>query len=721
MRLEPVSMLSKRVRSVFCSLAIGFGLVASAAAQIESLPRFGAPAANIKGELLAATDAVVPGQPLLVGLRLVPSGGWYTYWQVPGDAGLPTQIAWQLPPGFSAGPIEWPHPQRLPLGPMVNFGYKTETMLLTTLSVPQNLATGGSVTVRAEAKADWLECKDVCIPGGATLTLTLPVRESAKPSSAASLFAAARALVPQPLAGAEAQATLEGKRLRLALALPGDRRMDRMEFYPLEAARIEPSAAQILKREGTQTAVYLTAATAAAPDFKTLKGVIVANGGPAVPNGWTATVEAPVSAGVVAASAFETAGKDPVGSSASMTLLIAFGGALLGGLILNLMPCVFPVLSLKLIGLSKHRTQSGPLAAHGLAFTAGVVLSFVLLAALLLALQQTGQALGWGFQLQTPWVIAALTILFFVIGLNLLSVFEFTFGQGVANSQAADALARKSDWRGSFGTGVLAVIVASPCKAPFMGAALGYAITQPPAVALSVFAALGVGMALPYLLLTLFPRWLARLPRPGRWMEIFKQLMAFPMFATCVWLLWVLMQQVDAGEVALALGALVAVGFALWALGLSQRGASAFRWVALSGAVVAALTFTPIVSSGTPAAGKAVLGDGWIEYSRDKLVQLQGEGRPVFVDFTAAWCVTCQVNKRTVLDTERVSARFAADGVVLMRADWTNRDERITQALAEFGRNGVPLYVLYDRSGQAAVLPQLLTPGIVFDALDNIK
>ena len=345
----------------------------------------------------------------------------------------------------------------------------------------------------------------------------------------------------------------------------------------------------------------------------------------------------------------------------------------------------------------------------------------MLLAALLLALQQTGQALGWGFQLQTPWVIAALTVLFFVIGLNLLSVFEFTFGQGVVNSQAADALARKSDWRGSFGTGVLAVIVASPCTAPFMGAALGYAITQPPAIAMSVFAALGVGMALPYLLLTLFPRWLARLPRPGRWMEIFKQLMAFPMFATCVWLLWVLMQQVDAGEVALALGAMVAVGFALWALGLSQRGASVFRWVALAGAVVAALTFTPIVGAGAAGTSKVALGDGWIDYSRETLAQLHGEGKPVFVDFTAAWCVTCQINKKAVLDTERVRARFAADGVVLMRADWTSRDERITQALAEFGRNGVPLYVLYDRSGKAALLPQLLTPGIVFDALDKIQ
>lgn len=712
-----------QVSSIFSSLALSFGLIASAAAQISSLPRFGAPDPNIKAELIAATDAVVPGQPLQVGLKLVPSDGWYTYWQVPGDAGLPTQIAWQLPPGFSAGPIEWPHPQRLPLGPMVNFGYKNDTLLLTTISVPKDLATGTTVTVKAEAKADWLECREVCIPGGATLTLSLPVRSSANPSDSASLFAATQAFIPRPLPGMKAQATLDldGRQLRLALAPPIDRKVDRVEFYPLEEARIEPAAAQTLKPEGAQFAVYLTAAKPVAPDFKTLKGVIVANGGPAFPNGWTATVEAPVVAGSIAASAGAASAAATAGGMSSMSLLLALGGALLGGLILNLMPCVFPILSLKLIGLAQHRTHSGPLAAHGVAFTAGVVLSFVLLAALLIALQQAGQALGWGFQLQTPWVIAALTVLFFAIGLNLLSVFEFTFGQGVANTQAADALARKSDWRGSFGTGVLAVIVASPCTAPFMGAALGYAISQPPAIALSVFACLGLGMALPYLLLTLFPQWLAKLPRPGRWMDLFKQFMAFPMFATCVWLLWVLVQQVDAGGVALTLGVLVAVGFALWALGLSQRGTRAFRWVALAGGLLAALTFTPIAGSGVPAGGKVVGSDEWIEYSRAKLTQLSAERKPVFLDFTAAWCVTCQVNKRVVLTAERVRSRFATDGIVLMRADWTNRDPLITEALAEFGRNGVPVYVLYDRSGQPTLLPELLTESIVFTALDKIK
>ena len=314
-------------------------------------------------------------------------------------------------------------------------------------------------------------------------------------------------------------------------------------------------------------------------------------------------------------------------------------------------------------------------------------------------------------------------MLFFVIGLNLLGVYEFTFGSGIGNTRAADALVGKSDWRGSFGTGVLAVIVASPCTAPFMSAALGYAITQPAVIALSVFAMLGVGMATPYLLVTLFPALLAKLPRPGRWMELFKQFMAFPMFATCVWLLWVLAQQVDAGGIALALGVLVAVAFALWSLGLAQRGASRFRWVALAGAVLAAITFTPIATSDpSPAGGtRASTARGWIEYTPAKLAELRGQGKAVFVDFTAAWCVTCQVNKRVALNSDKVKARFADSGIVRMKADWTNRDEQITRALAEFGRNGVPLYVLYDRSGKPTVLPELLTENTVLTALDKIN
>lgn len=691
-------------------------LVAATTATAQSLPRFGAPEKHVEAELIASTDAIVPGQPLTVGLRLKHEHEWHTYWQVPGDSGLPTQIKWQLPAGFSAGAIDWPHPKRLPVGPLMNFGYEGETLLLTTLQVPAGIPVGTPITLAA--KAAWLECKDVCIPGESQVQLTLPVKAQSAPSSSSALFKASQARVPQ--SALTASASIDANRIRVALSPPAGKTLDKIEFFPLEEGRIEAAAPQEFKNEGGQFVVYLTAAKPVASDFKTLKGVVVANGGPSSANGWTNVVQAPLAAGTAGATA-GVAGAAGANTS-SMSLLAALGTALLGGLILNLMPCVFPVLSLKLIGLAQHRTHSGPMAAHGIAFAVGVVLSFVLLAALLIGLQQAGSALGWGFQLQTPWVVAALTVLFFGIGLNLLGVFEFTMATGVANLKAADALAHKSDWRGSFGTGVLAVIVASPCTAPFMGAALGYAITQPAVIALSVFAALGVGMALPYVVLTLFPTLLAKLPRPGRWMEMFKQFMAFPMFATCVWLLWVLAQQVDAGGIALALGVLVAVGFTLWALGLSQRGAHVFRWVAVVGGMLTALTFAPIATSEALAPGTRSTADaGWTDYSAEKLAQLRGEGKAVFVDFTAAWCVTCQVNKRVALRADSVKARFATDNVVLMRADWTNRDERITQALAQFGRNGVPLYVLYDRKGEASVLPELLTEGTVLAALDKIK
>ena len=697
------------------ALAFTLAAVVATSAAGQSLPRFGAPEKHVDAELIAATDAIVPGQPLTVGLRLKHENEWHTYWQVPGDSGLPTQIKWQLPAGFNACPIAWPHPKRLPVGPLMNFGYEGETLLLTTVQVPADLPAGTPVTLNA--KASWLECKDVCIPGDAQVKLTLPVKPQAAPSSSAALFKAAQARVPT--SALDASASIDGNRIRVAVSPPAGKTLDKFEFFPLEEGRIEAAAPQALKSEGGQSAIYLTAAKPIAPDFKTLKGVVVANGGPAYANGWASVVQAPLSAGAVGTAAVATSA---AGAGSSMSLLAALGTAFLGGLILNLMPCVFPVLSLKLIGLAQHRTHSGPMAAHGVAFAVGVVLSFVLLAALLIGLQQAGSALGWGFQLQTPWVVAALTVLFFAIGLNLLGVYEFTMATGVANLKAADALAHKSDWRGSFGTGVLAVIVASPCTAPFMGAALGYAITQPAVIALSVFAALGVGMAAPYVLLTLFPSLLAKLPRPGRWMELFKQFMAFPMFATCVWLLWVLAQQVDAGGVALALGVLVAVGFTLWALGLSQRGARVFRWVAVVGGMLTALTFAPIATSEALAPGTRSTADaGWTEYSPEKLAQLRTEGKVVFVDFTAAWCVTCQVNKRVALRADNVKTRFASDNIVLMRADWTNRDERITQALAQFGRNGVPLYVLYDRKGEASVLPELLTEGIVLAALDKMK
>jgi thiol:disulfide interchange protein DsbD len=690
---------------------------------------------NVEAELVAATDAVVPGQPLVAALRLKHDEHWHTYWQVPGDSGLPTRIQWKLPPGWAAGPTEWPLPQRLPVGPLMNFGYEGEVLLLATLTPPRNLKPGDRVALAA--RGEWLICKDVCIPGGADLTLEIPVRDSAAPSKRAALFAAMRARVPPPLELTGAEALIETNRILLSFVRAGQTRA--FEFFPLEDGRIEAAAKQPVAREGDRVVMRLTAADPVGPDFSRLKGVLVAEGGPANADrgGWAGVIDVPLKPGAVAVAA--ATGAAPAGGSgagnmidageaeAPITFWIALAGAFVGGLILNLMPCVFPVLSLKLVSLLQHqRADHRPgaaraLAAHGVVFAAGVVLSFVVLAGVLIGLRATGAQLGWGFQLQSPWVIASLTALFFLIGLNLLGAFEFVFGGRLVNSQTAQDL-QNDRVAGSFWTGVLAVIVAAPCTAPFMGAALGYAVTQPGLVSIAVFVALGVGMALPYLLLTLFPQALARLPRAGAWMERFKQLMAFPMFATCVWLLWVLSQQIDVNGVAVVLGALVLLGLAAWSFGLGQRGARGFRWVAAGAAALAvyaviAATGQDAVEAAQAARARSTTSSAWESWSPGAVERAVAAGRPVFVDFTAAWCVTCQANKRLVLNSGAVTRAFSAKRVVLMRADWTNRDPAITAQLARFKRNGVPLYVLYDGRGGARILPELLSQDTVTKAL----
>jgi thiol:disulfide interchange protein DsbD len=681
---------------------------------------------HAEAELVAATDAIVPGQPLSAGLLIRHDPHWHTYWRVPGDSGLPTTIDWRLPAGFAAGPIEWPVPKRLPIGPLMNFGYEGELLLPVRITVPADAAVGQ--TVQLKARADWLICKEVCIPGGADLQLALPVKAAASPSGFAPLFASTRAQVPQPTTLAAASATIDGGRIRLAFKPAAPLRQ--LEFFPIEEARIEPAAAQTLRDDAEGAALYLTSVQPVAAEFARLKGVLVANGGPAAADrgGWAGEVDLPLVAGVVPQAAPATASASTAGATA-VTFWVALAGAFVGGLILNLMPCVFPVLSLKLLSLMQHQRAGNEahlphasLRAHGGAFAAGVLACFVLLAALLIALRAAGEQLGWGFQLQTPWVIAGLTLLFFLIGLNLLGAFEFSFGGALASSGAAQRL-QGDRLSGSFATGVLAVVVAAPCTAPFMGAALGYAVTQPAPVALAVFAMLGAGMAAPYVALTWMPALLRQLPRPGVWMLRFRQVMAFPMFATCVWLLWVLAQQIGVDAVALVLGGLVLTALAAWAAGLAQTGARRWRWVALAVAPVALYgVFGMTLPGSAPAPGEPARGAnaaGWQAWSRTTQEAKVAAGTPVFVDFTAAWCVTCQANKRLVLASDAVRAAFAQRGVTLLRADWTSRDDEITRELARFNRNGVPLYVLYG-GGTTQVLPELLTERIVLDALGRL-
>ncbi len=695
----------------------------------------------VHAELISESDAAVPGQALALGVRLRHEPHWHTYWQYPGDAGLPTRLRWSLPAGFEAGPIEWPVPQRLRAGDLANYGYEGEVLLPVHVRVAPNARIGEGVALGV--RVDWLVCSDLCIPGGANLTLRLPVRAAANPGTFAGEFAQVRKRVPATSLGKDAVARLHGETVELQFDHAGAAPRA-MEFFPQEGGEVSASAAQRFRVQSGRIVLSLQALAPVDRGFARLRGVLVADGGPGEsPDGWITRVDLPLAragAGVPASpvdlvrpaaapalspapnfvpSPVEAAATGAVtGAAPPLSIALALFGAFVGGLILNLMPCVFPVLSLKLMALVNHRDDAR--AAHGAAYAAGVILSFLALAGLLLALRGAGSQIGWGFQLQSPLVIAALLALFFLIGLNLLGAFEFTLLSGLANTRGAQALDGEG-WRGSFATGVLATLVASPCTAPFMGAALGFALSEPAPAALAVFGALGAGMAAPYVLLTSVPALSRRLPRPGAWMERLRQLLAFPMFITCVWLFWVLAQQVDADALAACLAALVALGLFAWALGLAQRGARRYSWLAAGAVALAALSAIPLVQGAAkprdPQAAMRRDTGAWSLWSPEAQRAALARGEPVFVDFTAAWCITCQANKRLVLHQSRVEDAFSRGGVLRLRADWTLHDEAITHELARFSRSGVPLYVLYDHHGQAHVLPEILSTQAVLDAL----
>ena len=670
---------------------------------------------QVRAELVAhAPDGVVAGKPLWLGLKIEHQPHWHTYWKNPGDSGLPTTLQWQLPPQVQAGEIEWPTPGRLPIGPLMNFGYEGTLLLPVAITVPAGF---NSESLDVKLHAEWLVCKEVCIPESGDFSLRLPAQ--AATAGHAALFAAARAARPQTLAGVEASAAVEGQALVLKVAgLPAAWQGKTLQYYP-EVTSVIQSAAPVAGTwsGGAWTArVPLDAQRSASPDQ--LPSVLVAQGETssvqlqmAVQGPWP-TVAAPPpplpSLGIEA----------PVAAPATTSLGLALLFALLGGALLNLMPCVFPVLSLKVLGFASHASDRRGRLAGGLAYTAGVVLSFVALAGLLLVLRAGGEQLGWGFQLQSPAVVATLAALFTLIGLNLAGVFEFG---SVLPSSLAAARARHPVVDSAL-TGVLAVAVASPCTAPFMGASLGLAVSLPPIEALSIFAALGLGMALPYLAASAWPRLAAALPRPGIWMVHFKTLMAFPMFATVVWLVWVLGQQVGIDGAAAMLLLLLALAFVAWALGSPALGTVARRGLGtLSVLLMAAALFwvAPALRQEAVASPSATpSASAWQPWSAERVAQARAEGRPVFVDFTAAWCVTCQFNKRTVLSGAEVEADFAARHVLRLRADWTRRDPAITAELTRLGRSGVPVYALYAPGAAGPkILSEILTADEVRAAL----
>ena len=661
--------------------------------------------------LVAEVSEAAPGSAFDVALRIEQEPGWHVYWTNPGDAGLPPEVEWRLPAGVRAGPLRHPAPHVVELAGVASYAHEGTPLFLSRVSVPAGFE---GDALRLEGTVDYLICEDVCLPATEEVSLAVPVGETVRTGA----LDAARALLPAKGAGwtAAAAPTEAGYALSLAPPAGWGGSLDGAYFFVDEKEVLDHAAGQEFVREGGAWAVSLQGSDYADEPADRLRGVLVAPEGEAFPRGARAIEIDAVVAG-------STGGAASVEGGAGIGLGAALGFALLGGLLLNLMPCVFPILSIKVLGFVGGRDREpAALRAHGLAFGAGVVLSFLALAGTLLALRAAGEGLGWGFQLQSPPVVAALAVLMTALGLSLLGVFEV--GQGLA--AAGGRLDRHTGLGGAFLSGVLAVIVASPCTAPLMSGALGFAVVQPAPVALSVFAVLGVGMALPYVALSFRPALVERLPRPGPWMETLKQALAFPLFATAAWLVWVFAQQVGADGVGLLLLALVLVGLGAWAWGrwprvetrAGRRAARGLGLLAAGGAVALVALASGLEPTGA-APPRSEGAAGWEPFDADAVQALVDDGRPVFVDVTAAWCLTCQVNKKTALGTEDVRQAFARGGVTAVRADWTSRDPEITAFLDRFGRSGVPLYVYFPGgAAEPVLLPEVLTPGVVLDVLE---
>lgn len=688
---------------------------------------FGGAPKTVTVDIVANRTAGTPRSDYQIGIRLKHEPGWHTYWRFAGDTGFAPEVQWSLPRRWTAEPLGWPLPQKQRTGTLTNFVYSGEVLLPYKLDIPWGTPYGTAATVRA--KVSWLACKDICIPGETEVRFRVPVEVASKPSPEAKLFADTRKNIPELVSTENISATIEEDRIRLDFA-PLAGKIDRkVEFFPLQAGMIDFKSLDRMARDGAATSLYLKAAKAYLQEaaenktFAALDGIIVADDGP-LKGGWAIRAQIPVKEGSVPlpwAQPPQPQTPAPVVETApsvveKLTQGTAIAFAFLGGLILNLMPCVFPVLSLKILQLVDNSRRTGSLAVHGLAFTGGVVLSMTLLAGALMVLRHLGWAVGWGFQLQTPWVVAILALLFFSLSLNLWGLFEFTAASHLADSRAVRKLPTTGPV-GSFFTGVLAVVVASPCTAPFMGAALGYAVMQSDIQSLLVFISLGLGMSLPWLLLTLVPAWTKFLPKPGAWMVTFKRIMAVPMACATLWLIWVLSRQVSVYGLLTVIFATGSIAAFLWAIGREQYGrgqAKALKYMTGTVTVVCIV----LLALGTFDRKVQQTSQGpWQAWSQEAVSEALEQGHPVVVDFTAAWCVTCQFNKAAAIRTDASEALMNQLGYVRFEADWTNRDERITEVLNRFGRTGVPLYLLYKPDGTTTVLPELLTESGFMDSL----
>lgn len=663
-------------------------------AATPALAQEGPPKVHVR--LVAEDKAIAPGGTVTVALEEKIAPGWHTYWKNPGDAGAPSDIQWTLPPGWKAGAIQWPRPKRLPVGPLMDYGYEGTPWLLTTLTAPADAK--GPVTLKAHAS--WLVCQQICVPEDAGLTLNLDVGPQAPDPAVAKDFAAARALLP--VASPWKLAYALGNSLDIYVAAPAlaAAHPKTADFFPATSGMIKNAAPQLVGYAKDGLVLRLAPGTNVKDP---LAGLLVLTS----TDGSTQALDVSVPQGVVPEADFSDSS-----SSGDLSLWLALVFAFVGGLVLNVMPCVLPILAMKALSIARHG-QHG--RGESFAYALGAVASFAVLGLAILLLREGGQSVGWGFQLQSPIAVAGFALLVFAVALNLSGLFE------VGSITAGDSLTQKGGFSGAFFTGVLAVAVAAPCTAPFMAAALGFALTLSAPLALMVFVSLGLGFALPFLLLGIWPRALAFLPKPGPWMLTFKQFLAFPMYGAAAWLVWVLAQEAGPRSVAIILAAFIALALAAWLWSVTRNGRGRLIGVVAALLVLAGglygLSLLRDSSAAAPAVTAGKLGE---PFTAAKLASLRAAGRPVFVDATAAWCITCLVNEDAVLSKDSVKSAFAGKHVTYLVADWTNQNPEITQLLKDNGRSGVPLYLYYAPGvSTPVILPQILTESGVLGVIGS--
>jgi thiol:disulfide interchange protein len=668
-----------------------------------------ATAPHLSVQLVVPPQEIYPGQNFTAGLYFKLEQGWHVYWVNAGDSGEPPRINWKLPDGISAGAMQFPTPKRLPLGPLMDFGYENEVLFPVPIQVRSAFKPPVNRKAILSAKVDWLVCREVCIPGKAQLDVEREALSAPPPTplfvdADKQLIARFADTLPKPLPSGM-QTKFVPTATGFSLTILTGKHESAAQFFPFDQNQIANAAPQNVTplKNGVKIDIKKDENLQESPAI--LHGIVVLSGGRAF------DVEA--TQGTLSAEA----SKD----SDSGAIARVMGLAFFGGIILNLMPCVFPVLFIKGLSLlhssqqEKHRLRS-----HGLVYALGILVSFWIVVALLLLLRAGGRQLGWGFQFQSPGFVAIMAMLLFFLGLSLAGMFEI----GLSLTSAGSGLAAKHGYAGSFFTGVLAVIVATPCTAPFMGAAIGYALSHSTLVSFLVFTALALGLAAPYLLLTFQPAWTRALPRPGAWMEVFKQATAIPVFGTVIWLVWLFAQTSGVNALVGLLSAFILLAIAGWILGRWPAKAPAtFSAAAVLACAVALSLFSVYRLGAAPVSASAMPSSEWQPFTPDVVDKYREQGKPVFVDFTAKWCLSCQVNERVILNRTDVQQKFRNGGFALVRADWTNSDESITKALNALGRSGVPTYAVYSGSPQdpPQVLPEVLTPGIVLDALDKAQ